>query len=285
MAQGHGSHYRDHVIWSAVIGCLVAATGVSLEEWFSDFFREIGVHEFFVQIWPTGWSPHLLPAALGASIVVVGLLLANRRNSQRHDERALPVPHQNVTANPQQHVTVNVGSPWTPTVASTASTEERPRPIHRNLEALEQAICKKVEAEIQIAIREAKTAAKSQEHVTAINANIKREYLQRGSVFHKSIDIEIEHYLLPLLTKIIAIETKLRIDQGLTFSDRRTEWLRGRLREIVMDNWSSLVRTAHRDSINHVIEFEGRVPNYIDKELEAIRVQTERQAPDGLLLA
>jgi hypothetical protein len=187
-----------------------------------------------------------------------------------------------VTANPQQHVTVNVGSPWTPTVASTASTEERPRPIHRNLEALEQAICKKVEAEIQIAIREAKTAAKSQEHVTAINANIKREYLQRGSVFHKSIDIEIEHYLLPLLTKIIAIETKLRIDQGLTFSDRRTEWLRGRLREIVMDNWSSLVRTAHRDSINHVIEFEGRVPNYIDKELEAIRVQTERQAPDGL---
>jgi hypothetical protein len=160
--------------------------------------------------------------------------------------------------------------------------EEKLRPISRNVKRLEQAICEKVEAEVKVAVREAGSAPKSQEHVAAIESNIKRELFQRYAVFSKSMDIEIDYFLMPLLTKIVKIETKLRSEHRVPFTERRIAELRERLREIVMDNRSYLAYAGYRDAIEHVVGFQGHVADYIEKELAETRVKFERGTPHGI---
>jgi hypothetical protein len=84
---------------------------------------------------------------------------------------------------------------------------------------------------------------------------------------------------MPLLTKIISIETALRIERRMPFTESRIAQLRKRLREIVMDNRSYLAYAGYRDAIEHVVELQGRVASYIDKELVETRDKVEKGTP------
>jgi hypothetical protein len=276
MPQAHGGHFRYHVIWSALIGFIVAIGGGSLEALFTEFFEKIGVHDFFVQIWPTGWSPRWIPAALGVSIFVGGLFWGNRRNSQPSGDRALPETHQNVKVNPQQTVTVTVGSPWTQAVAPAASTEEKPRPINRDID-VERAICEKVEAEIPSLIREARNRTGSQEYIDALNNNINRDLYQRFDVFWKSLNLRVQYYLPPLLERIVQNEANLRSTHKRPFTEDRIKRLREILQNLVIDDWSVLVAAAYSDSIDHVIKKQGSLRSYVERELEKTRLDAEKE--------
>jgi hypothetical protein len=97
VAQEHGGIFhvgRHHVIWSAVTGLIVAAGGVTLDEVFSEFFKGLGVHEFFVRYWPAGWDTQSIPVALGA-LIFAGCFFLTKRNRSEHQTAV--------------NVTVNVG--------------------------------------------------------------------------------------------------------------------------------------------------------------------------------
>ena len=85
------------------------------------------------------------------------------------------------------------------------------------------------------------------------------------------------------------METNLRKEYQVPFSDERIAQLRERIREIVMEDWPNIVFSAYRDSFAHVAEseeFHGRVPEYIQEELEAKRVACLRaKLPMGFLPA
>jgi hypothetical protein len=189
MPKGHDGIFHvgwHHLVWAAFAALIAAGTGRTLDDVIRDFFVDkIGVQH----IWPPGWSADLVWLAIGL-LIFVGMLLLNKRR-----EEPAPVQiHQYFGSSPTQAST------------PTPSTGEKPRSINRdqkgrNEEALELAICEKVEAEVQMAITEAKNAPRLQERQNAINSDVKREHLQRWAVFYKSVDIEIDYFIIPLLTK------------------------------------------------------------------------------------
>ena len=150
----------------------------------------------------------------------------------------------------------------------------------RDLKLLELAICEKTDAAFSKAIRESKYAPKTKEHIAAIAANVERKECLRFAVFHKSLEIGIDYFVIPLVKEIIQIETAIRIRYRLPFTEARLAKLRKRLRAIVIDDWSILVSKAYLDAEAHVARHSGgRVFEYIQKELENIRIKYERIVP------
>jgi len=253
MPQGHDGIFHGawhHVVWAAFTALIAAGTGRTLDDVIRDFFiNNIGVQH----IWPPGWSADLVWLAIGLSIFGGMLLLKKRR------EEPAPVQiHQYFGSLPGQ------------AVAPPAAAEEKPKSISRDvkdIEVRERAICERVEAEVRTAIRDARTTSRTREHQNAINNNVGRENFQRGAVFNKSIDIEIDYYILPLLKKIIQFEANLRSGYKLPFTEKRIKKLNDILRELVMDDWPTIVTNGYRDAFNHVFEKQGRVARYIEEEL------------------
>ncbi|MBV8453879.1 MAG: hypothetical protein JOZ29_16640, partial [Deltaproteobacteria bacterium] len=173
--------------------------------------------------------------------------------------------------------------------------EEKPSPPSRDKEALERAICERVEAEVHTSYRkaryslygEARNAPHTQELQSAVDANIKREYLDAEAVFIMSKDLRLDYYrnyyLVPLWKKIIRSETKLIAEYKLTFTEDRIKVLKEILQKILMDCWTDVVYGAYGDAHTHVVEKEGRVPGYIEEKLEARRSKIEKTPPKDLL--
>jgi hypothetical protein len=146
---------------------------------------------------------------------------------------------------------------------------------------LERAICEKADVARGIAIREFERAPKSKEHIAAIAANIDREEFQRYSVFYRSLNIQIEYYVIPLLKTVIQIETDIRIKNRLPFAETRIAHLREELRTMALDMRRDLAWNAYRDSTEHVKKHSYPF-KYIEEELEQARTKLERTTPEGI---
>jgi hypothetical protein len=81
--------------------------------------------------------------------------------------------------------------------------------VRGDTERVEQAICQKVESEFSIAMRQYGKMPIKDEQLARIKKNIERTY-GPGSVFYSSPRIRADNYLMPLIIKLIKIETDLR---------------------------------------------------------------------------
>jgi len=95
------------------------------------------------------------------------------------------------------------------------------------------------------------------------------------------VDIEIDHHIMPLLNKVIQIETELRIKNRLPYTEARIAHLKQQLRKMVMDRWSDVAWNAYRDAYEHAGRY-GRVFDYVEEELGAQRTKLARTTPNGL---
>lgn len=148
---------------------------------------------------------------------------------------------------------------------------------------LEQAICQKANAEFQIAMREWDESPISKERLTKADENIKGSYAP-FKTFANSETITIEYYLLPLVKRIIQIESDLRAANKIPFSDERIANLRGKIHEIVKNKWEYVVLEAYEDATKHVIYHNnsGHLPEYKEAELAQMRDRHLKLEPTEL---
>ena len=152
---------------------------------------------------------------------------------------------------------------------------------NNNEDELERAICQKSEVEFKIAIREWDEQPISKEQLAKIEENIKREY-HPFTAFRTSVDIRVEYYILPLIKKLIEIETESRNASGIIFTEKRIADLQYYFRNLARKSWESIAYKAYGDAVNHVIHNTGYLPEYKDVELKDSRDNMIKLEPDGL---
>jgi hypothetical protein len=147
-----------------------------------------------------------------------------------------------------------------------------------NEDELEQAICLKSDIEFKITIREWQETPISKEHHSKIEENIKRSY-QPFATFASAIDIRVEDYLLPLIKKLIHVESELRNANFAIYTEERITVIRDKLRNLAKENWEYVVYGAYGDAIEHVIHANGYLPEYKDTELRERRDELRKNDP------
>lgn len=137
---------------------------------------------------------------------------------------------------------------------------------------LEQAISEKADAEFQIAVREWDDLPISKERIAKTDEIITGNYAPFKS-FVGSINLGVEHYLLPLIQKIIQAESDLRINNRVPFTDERITVLRKKIRGLIKEKWRYIVLQGYEDATKHVIyhNSSGHLPEYKDLELQKER--------------
>jgi hypothetical protein len=82
--------HGGHVIWAAIIGLIVTASG-SMRV-FADFFQRNEDSQFFVPAWPTKLDPRLVPLSFGV-LIISGELFFRNRESRNPKEMARRLLH------------------------------------------------------------------------------------------------------------------------------------------------------------------------------------------------
>lgn len=145
----------------------------------------------------------------------------------------------------------------------------------------EKVICLKAEADFQIAMRQWNESPISKDQIAKLEEIIKGDYGPFQSLM-ASVDIRIEHYLLPLINMLIQIESDLRARYRLPFSQNRIEEVKEKIRRLVKDNWPYIVNSSYEDAIKHVIYNQGGLFAYKEKELGEMRDKLLNQEPNQL---
>lgn len=162
------------------------------------------------------------------------------------------------------------------------SLNEKLLPDKNNtLSEIEMAIISKCDSQYRIAKREWDHTKKTDEYVSDIKNNIERDY-SPGSVFFRAIDIQIDHYLLPILKQRITIESDIRKQYSATISDRRFSEIYDSLIQIIKEEWSYIVDSAYHDACRHCIKHTGSLREYKEDELKKFRDKQYNVEPDGL---
>jgi len=117
---------------------------------------------------------------------------------------------------------------------------------------LEKAICQKADAEFRRVVFEWDQAPIPRERDEKRQQNINRK-ADPGDVFITSRTIYIEHYLIPLIKKLINLELNLRIANNIPFTDERIEYLKEYFRSYVMEKWDYVTRRAYDDATSSTI--------------------------------
>ncbi|MCK4620178.1 MAG: toll/interleukin-1 receptor domain-containing protein [Desulfobacterales bacterium] len=148
---------------------------------------------------------------------------------------------------------------------------------------LEQAILLKAEAEFRIVMRELNDLPISKEQITKIEENIKGSYGPFKALY-ASADIKIDYYLLPLIKKLIQIESELRATYRVPFTQERIASLRNNIHNIVKEKWSYIVNPAYNDAIRHVVHNVGYLYEYKENELSNERNKLLNSNPEELFV-
>lgn len=145
----------------------------------------------------------------------------------------------------------------------------------------EKAICLKAEAEFRIVMRQLNELPPSKEQRSKIDENISQDY-SPFRVLHSSIDIRIEHYLLPLIKQRIQIESSLRATHRIPFTQARITVVKQQLRDLVKENWRDIVNSGYQDAVRHVVRHVGTLHEYKDIELRKDQERLLDVLPQGL---
>jgi hypothetical protein len=149
--------------------------------------------------------------------------------------------------------------------------------------ALEEAICKKAKADFQVFIREFNASPISDTQLAEIEEQIKGDY-SPFNVLVSSLDIRIKHYILPIVSELIKIESDLRNKHHVPYSQARITSIRDKIRTLVKENWSNIVYMAYEDAIEHVVHHVGTLHQHKKTELGDLRDRLLKENPDALFI-
>lgn len=140
----------------------------------------------------------------------------------------------------------------------------------KNENELEQAICQKINAESQKLLTEWDRLSESEEQSTAIAENIYKSNSPNGT-FAKAIEIRVYYYLLPLVRKLIQIESELRVSHRAPYSNKRLQATKDFILNVIEEKWRMIVNSAYYDAERNAIHSKGSLYSYKEKELKELR--------------
>lgn len=149
--------------------------------------------------------------------------------------------------------------------------------------AKEEAICLKAEADFQIFTRQFNSSPISETQLTKIEEQIKGNY-SPYNVLVSSLNIRVEHYILPLVSELIKIESDLRGKHRVPFSQARIASIKDKIHALVKENWSLIIYAAYEDAIKHVVHHVGKLQEYKEIELSNLRDDLLSKNPDELFV-
>ncbi len=102
------------------------------------------------------------------------------------------------------------------------------------------------------------------------------------SVFYKCVDVRLEFLLLPVLKKRIEIETNLRIQYKVPYTESAVNELKKEIKEIILERWPNIVNGASIDAEHNTMKQHGDVPEYKHNEIWRANEEYKIKFPDGI---
>lgn len=153
--------------------------------------------------------------------------------------------------------------------------------LSESLNSKELLLQSKSDNEYKQFLREWGKSLTPKEKIDKLN-NIVNHSNKPRSVLNEAVDIRIEFELLPILKKRIEIESNLRKNHKIPYSQERIEQIKAEFIETIKNDWSSIVYMGFTDAVRNAEIFIG-APEYKIKELEKDRDALLLKFPNVLL--
>lgn len=102
------------------------------------------------------------------------------------------------------------------------------------------------------------------------------------SVFSKSVEARLEFLILPILKQRIEIETNLRLQYKLPYTDAAMNELKNEIKAIILERWPSIINGARIDAENNTLKQHGSLPEYKLDEIRRMNEDYKTIFPSGI---